>query len=637
MKFKNLTLSALSCVLAVNIATAATVKKADASFDKQIADINLSLEKNDYRGADRLIYESINTNPGNIQVQLLSAVSLVLQDKLDSAQDLLDSVKKSALTYSDYYYAQGAIYLKRIDTSDMRFRTKRDEMIQLAIEQLNYALKLNPKNVKAYNALGVAELKRDELYNAQKNFEKAIELNPTYSTALDNLGSVYYITNELEKAQDLFKRAETANPTSATVYYHLAQVAMKKDDIGKAIYYANKSLLWNKQSTYAYNLLGEIYKKQGNEAAAITSFQKSIFLMPEHTTPYLNLASVYEGRGDVEAAIEQLKTCYSINPNDDKLKLTLADLVLSAGHYEDALKYYSLLSDKYKKESVEGLASAYYALATESANKSMFKSHRRLNDALVYVNQAIKEDPDNLELYLTKSKLTKLINNQIESKEVLQKLVSAPNANLSDMLAKGDAYVALQQYRDARNIYTLAVKTEKPVENDLYLAEFFTSAKQYKHAKDALDNVLAKSPENYDALNNLAYIDKMVAYSNAQYKNAVYLKKHHDKFFPKVYLNKALKFNPNNIEANMMLGKILKKEKDIYGANNCYKVVLGASDNEKQIKKVARISRKLDKKIAKIEAKNAKKHVNPSPIKDKNIVPVNNAVDDNNVVETESK
>lgn len=631
MKLKNISLSVLSLVIAANISVAAPVaKQVDSVVDKKLSEINLCIENNDFRGADRLIYQSAAEYPSEVQFQIASAISLAQQDKLDSAQDILDTIKKSSLKYADYYYAQAAVYLKRIDTSDMRFRAKNETLIQLAINQLNYSLKINPKNAKVYNAIGVAELKRGDLYQAQVNFEKALQVNQKYATAMDNLGSVYYITNELDKAEVYYKKAQSLNPTSATLYYHLAQVAYKKDDLQKALYYANKSLLLNPKSTYAYNLIGEVYRKQGNEAAAITSFQKSIFLMPENVEAYINLAGVYEARGDMPAAIEQLKTCYSLQPDNDSVKLNLADMILASGQYEDAIKYYSELSDKYKTESIEGIASAYFALATESANKSMFKSNRRLADALVYIDKAIKENPDNLELYLTKSKLTRLIHNQVESKEVLLKIVSAPNVNVSDLLTKGNAYIALQQYRDARNIFTQAVKTDKNVENELNLAEYFTYNKQYKHAKDSLNKVLTKEPENADALSNLAFVNKVIEQSNVHYKNAVYFKKEGDKFFQKVYLNKSLKLDPNNIDSNLMLAKVLKKEKDIYGANKCYKVVLGASDNEKQVKKVARWSRKLDKKIAKLEAKNAKKAAKNKSVKqqdvlqDNNVVPINN-------------
>ena len=624
MKLKNVSLSILALLLTANISLAAPANKV-SPIDKKLSDINKCIENNDYRGADSLIYQSVLENPSEVQFKIASAISLTQQDKLDLAQDILDSIKKSSLKYADYYYAQAAVYLKRIDTSNMRFRAKNDTLIQLAINQLNYSLKINPKNAKVYNALGVAELKRGDLYQAQVNFEKALQVNQHYSTALDNLGSVYYITNELDKAESYYKKAMTLNPTSATLYYHLAQVAYKKDDLQKALYYTNKSLDLSPKSTYAYNLLGEVYRKQGNEAAAITAFKKSIFLMPENAEAYINLAGVYESRGDLSAAIEELKTCYSVIPDNDTVKLNLADMILSSGQYEDAIKYYSEVSDKYKTEAIEGIASAYFSLATETANKSMFKSNRRLADALVYIDKAIKENPDNLELYLTKSKLARLVHNQVESKEVLLKVVSAPNVNISGLLTKGDAYIALQQYRDARNVFAQAVKIDKDVESDLNLAEYFTYNKQYRAAKDALQNVLSKEPENAEAMNNLLFINKTIEKSNEQYKNAVHFKKEGDKFFQKVYLNKSLKLDPNNIESNLMLAKLLKKEKDIYGANNCYKNVLGASDNEKQIKKVARLSKKLDKKIAKLEAKKDKKAIKDNKIKEDNkVVPINN-------------
>ena len=158
MKFRNITLGVLALVVASNVTLAAPVK--NNVTDKSVAEINLLLEKNDYKLADKKILEAGN----DVQYKILSAISLTMQDKLDAAQDILDAVKPSALTVSDYYYAQAAIYLKRIDTSDMRYRTKRDELINLAINQLNYSLKLNPNNARAYNALGVADLKKEDYF-----------------------------------------------------------------------------------------------------------------------------------------------------------------------------------------------------------------------------------------------------------------------------------------------------------------------------------------------------------------------------------------------------------------------------------------------------------------------------------------
>lgn len=612
MKINKFFTCVLSLLLMSNIAFAATKNTVkNSKVSPLTVEISRLLENGNYKSADMLLSENLRRSPSNAELHILSAISNAMQDKIDMAQDELNSVKKVSLNNADFYYAQGVIYLKRVDTSDMRFRAKTEDLIQLTVNQLQYALKINPNHDRAYNALGVAELKRNNLFQAEQYFKSALKINPDYATATDNLGSVYYLTNELDAAMTYYKKAVLLNPSSSTVNYHLAQVALKKNDLNTALYYANKSLLWNKKSPYTYNLIGEIYRRQGNEAAAINSFKKSIFCMPEYSAPYSNLASIYQSRGDAEFAIEELKTCYSVNPYSDESLLDLADLSLLIGQYNDAIKYYSQVSDKYKKESVEGLVTAYYGLSTISSNKSLFRSNQNLNDALKYINEAIKVDPNNLELYLTKAKIVKMTQNPMDSRDVLEKIVSAPNTNLGDLIIKGDAYCSLQRYRDARNTYTQAVKTPKSIDDDLYLAELFTYNKQFRMAKDSLQNVLNIEPNNSVALNNWAYILKSEETSNQYYKNARYFKKHHnDKFFQKVYLNKALRHNPNNINANMMLAKLLVKEgkyENYVEADKCYRTVLGASDRPRQIRRVAKKVRKLDKKIAKMEAKRFKK------------------------------
>jgi len=611
MHLKKILFCILSILLMSNFVLAApskySTKSGPKKFDPAIVEICRLLENGNYRSADDIIYVYLQKTPTDPEVHILSAISLAMQDRIDSAQEELNSVKPVSLNNSDYYYAQGVIYLKRIDTSDMRFRTKTDDLIQLTVNQFKYSVKLDPKNDRAYNALGVAELKRDNTFRAETYFKEAIKINPSYATALDNLGSIYYIISDIDSAEGYYKKALAINPSSSTIYYHLSQVALKRDDLQSSLYYANKSLLWNKKSPYTYNLLGEIYKKQGNEAAAINSFKKSISAMPEYAAPYMNLASIYETRGDMDFAVEQLKTCYSVNPFSDENLLDLADLLVLTGQYQDAVKYYSQVSNKYKKESVEGIVTAYYGLSADASNKSLFRSNQYLNDAVVYINHAIEANPDNLELYLTKAKLVKMSQNPVESNAILEKIVSAPNSNLGDLIIKGDAYTNLEQYKDANSVYEEAVKSPKSVSEDLYLAELFTYNKQYKLAEESLNNVLAVDPDNSTALNNIAFIHNSIAVSDANLKNAKYFKLHNDKFFQKVYLNKAIKSNPNNIEANMMLGKILKRENDFAGANKFYKTVLGTSDSSKQLKAVDNITADLDGKIAKLDSKKLEK------------------------------
>ena len=74
---------ALSLALSSTFAYSATVDLA-----KNIAQINSSIEKANYRGADDVIYKTLQEYKDNYEVQALAAVSWALQTKLELAQEI---------------------------------------------------------------------------------------------------------------------------------------------------------------------------------------------------------------------------------------------------------------------------------------------------------------------------------------------------------------------------------------------------------------------------------------------------------------------------------------------------------------------------------------------------------------------
>ena len=62
-------------------------------LNKNISQINSSIEKANYRGADDVIYKTLTEYKDNYEVQALAAVSWALQSKLELAQDQIDKLK----------------------------------------------------------------------------------------------------------------------------------------------------------------------------------------------------------------------------------------------------------------------------------------------------------------------------------------------------------------------------------------------------------------------------------------------------------------------------------------------------------------------------------------------------------------
>ncbi len=572
----------------------------EVDLDKNIAQINSSIEKANYRGADDVIYKTLQVYSNNYEVQALAAVSWALQSKLELAQDQIDKLKNIIPKNSNLHFAQGVVFYKRLTSSNMEFRKKTNSLIDISMREFKYSIQLDPDNYKAYNALGVIQLKLGDVQSARQNIEHSISLAPNYAVAVDNLGTVYLAEGNASKAEFYFKKAISMNPNSSSAYYHMAQLECNRGHYSKCLNYLDRCLAWKGYSSYAYNLRGDALRLQGNEAAAIASYKKAIEITPENLAPYANLAAIYEKRQDYELALDAYKTMASINPNSEQTLMKLADMYLETGNYNDAINYYSKLNSSMRTEGVKGIASAYYGLAMESANRANFSSDKRLLDAYTYLDQAIKLNPNDLELYLAKAKISSLINQPDNSFSSLNAVLQKQAYTVDDYLVKGDAYSALSNYRAANAQYNSAINCAKSLNQKLFLGEIFTFNKQFDHAEVVLNDLLRYDSNNVIAKNDLAYIKKSREFANAQVKSAKYFRIRNSMFFEREYLNKALKADPYNVDANILMGRLNQRQRKYAQAYNNYAIVVANAKDAKTIntytKRLNKMKSKLDKK-----------------------------------------
>ena len=251
----------------------------------------------------------------------------------------------------------------------------------------------------------------------------------------------------------------------------MAQLECDRGNYSKCLTYLNKCLAWKGYSSYAYNLKGDALRLQGNEAAAIGAYKKAIEITPENLSPYANLAAIYETRKDYELALDLYKTILSVNPNSEQTLIKIADMYLESGKYNEAIAFYDKLNNNLRTEGVKGLASAYYGLAMESANKASFSTDKKLLEAYSYLDRAIQANPDDLELYLAKAKISSLVNQPGSSVESLNAVIQRKGCSIDDFLVKGDAYSALSDYKSASVEYNRAIDAAKTLNEKLFLGE----------------------------------------------------------------------------------------------------------------------------------------------------------------------
>ncbi|HVO75592.1 MAG TPA: tetratricopeptide repeat protein [Ignavibacteriaceae bacterium] len=163
-----------------------------------------------------------------------------------------------------------------------------------AVELLNEALKINPKQVSAYIALGNIYLTRGNGTDAIKNFQKAIDNDPGNPEAKTRKAKVYILINNFNEAISLLDEAVQGSPDYAPAYYELAELNYSLKDYAKAAdYYSSymknseptldmkrryASILYlNKEYQKSIDILKDVIKAEPDNPVAVRMFAYSYF------------------------------------------------------------------------------------------------------------------------------------------------------------------------------------------------------------------------------------------------------------------------------------------------------------------------------------------------------------------------
>jgi Flp pilus assembly protein TadD len=129
----------------------------------------------DFKAADATLAQAIKIEPRSVKARLAFAKSLISQDRLDEALDLIVKVQQLDKESADAQSAIGRVHFARGQT-------------ELARQDFEKAVALEPQNSSALNALGVALDTQGRHEEAQALYKKALAITPGLISARNNLG-----------------------------------------------------------------------------------------------------------------------------------------------------------------------------------------------------------------------------------------------------------------------------------------------------------------------------------------------------------------------------------------------------------------------------------------------------------------
>ncbi|MGE0201504.1 MAG: tetratricopeptide repeat protein [Candidatus Melainabacteria bacterium] len=571
---------AISLMLAASMLAGATLALSIPAADAQmrlrgnvswrIREANRLYEVGKLEQAEATYTNLLKRNPNDTKAR--SGLAIVQADryKLGAAEKNAQEVLAKDPNNPYAHIALGVVYRNQTASSDMNFRTQRDELLRKAVDEYKKAIAIDPNNAEAYNRLGEVYRQAEQTSDAAQAFNKAVELDPDFSEAVANKGTVLQEQGKLEEALQSYERAIQLNSKNYKAHYFKGDVLTQLGRYHDALSALNIAQYQESNSAMVYTKKGEALEKQGNESGAIANYREAIRRKPEYFPAYQNLARIFDSRGDGELAVAELRSALNANPGLAPLKMDLARLSLSVDKPEQAIDYYQqvLQKDPYNAEALKGLSQAYIATAEKSAGQGILGGSDKYVDAEEAINRALEAYPNDISLHLAALQVGKLSGQPQMARNHLERILMQPATTDSDKLAHGEALFALGRYQES-DAYFRQLMSEYRTDSKkmLVLADTMKINGDLDMATEVYNQILATSPNSLKAQRGLQRVENLKQDAGkktnlANSFNNWYSKKQRKSALD-FYLESASQY-PRQPEVRLSLAKLFEKD-DQYG------------------------------------------------------------------------
>lgn len=306
-----------------------------------------------YAEAEGVLREALRTHPKSTGILIERSWLLIDQNKSLEASESFDAAVNLVPN-------RMALKFSRIDgliSMDEGYR---------ALELLKELRESYPDDIEIMDRLGRLYLRRNELKNAEGEFQGILKKDATHVLGLNGLGAVYFSYARYADASKIFSRVIQEDPNNALAHTNLARALIRQDAVTKrrwrtrevsqlfratsvetnpsgfhrleeAEAHCKKALKIDSKSAHAYGCLGIIAYKRGNLSEAEELFQTSIKMDPQEGS-YRDLGALYVVTKQHDKAEENLTKALEINKDDAVAHVELGYLYDQTGKIEQALR-----------------------------------------------------------------------------------------------------------------------------------------------------------------------------------------------------------------------------------------------------------------------------------------------------------
>ncbi len=507
----------------------------------------VSFQKKKYQQAANYLSKYINVAPGNIGARKLLGRSYMMLGQGEQAQKVLkqgldtdaDDVELLALVglneMREGNLTSGIESLAKAAEFAPENTALRKELAmayitsgetELAIQELNLILAKSDEKGNTKTLLVLAHLKAGQ---PAKAIDTALEIlgeNPDNPAAITLVGSVFAATGDKKEARNYYDKALKLNPGNPQASFAMAQLEESEGNLSAATTMYQAMVDADTKSIAPMLALARLADKQGDKEGLFTWLERARAEASQQVQPRILLTEAYLNDGDLQKAEIVAKESRVIAPDNSVVRAQWSRILMRGQRYNEAL---TILTDL-----IEDEPDSVYArlLLTET-----YLNLKQTEDAIAQLKTALEKDPNSLGGLTLMARIALEEGNFEEVEEYAKKIQSLHPQVYVGYELEGDAWSARRDYANAKNQYeeawkrkpssnlaiklaTIAARMADPAGVDILrtwtreheddikarqaLATLLQTAGQQKEAVQIYQELLAKQPDNFVVLNNLA-------------------------------------------------------------------------------------------------------------------------------------
>lgn len=192
--------------------------------------------------------------------------------------------------------------------------------VAAALELVERAIALDPTQSKFYVSRGALRYAEDHDQGAAADFHRATQLSPDDSMAWNNLGNALLRLNQVEDAELAFRRALSRQPAPVSAINNLGVALKRRGQFDKALICFREAIIHDPSYVDAHVNQGELLYQMDEVGAAEEYFRRAIELDADCAPAYASLSQVLHDQHKPEEALDILRRGLERFPDDPDLQ-----------------------------------------------------------------------------------------------------------------------------------------------------------------------------------------------------------------------------------------------------------------------------------------------------------------------------